>query len=217
MKTILTPVICWASLALTLISPVWAQIVVDHESPNPDEIAVTIRSPAPVFFNGYEVDYPSLSAPKGLQLMGTNTGGLNVAETTGNFWEEVNASAFNVTSDLRAKKDLEAIDSSNISQYLDYLRGMETVSFRYLREGNADNLPKHIGVIAQSLPAELTAAVSEYPNGTGQELLAARLADWVGLLTVCLKDAERRISELEAQLAVSKGTSLPSPRPSTDR
>ncbi len=205
-------IVCAVVLSVGLAgSPALAQIDVTADSPAADSVAVTINSPSPSLYNGFEVDYPNIVGTTGVQLMGIYSGGLNVGDSTGSLWEDVNASAFNVSSDLRLKKDVVSINANNAAKYVQYLRNIETATFRFKWEQDQPDSPMHIGVIAQSLPRELQAPITENPSGinqTGEEFLAARLADWVGLLTVCLQDAERRISELEAELAAAKGVSL---------
>ena len=187
-----------------------AQVISVHTSPAAGDVGVQIHSTTSLgWLNGYRILYTDEAGTNGLDLIGLQSGGMNVGESSGIAFAPVFASAFNVASDLRAKKDLELIEPGESSTYLEHLRNIETIAFRYLSEDEGSTPFKHIGVAAQSLPGELIALTTERPDGTGDEYLAARLADWVGLLTVCLKEADRRIADLEAEMASLKEKPAP--------
>lgn len=146
-------------------------------------------------FNAIQLAYAN-DDESGYALFGQPTGGLNVAEPNGFGFQEVNASAFNVSSDKRVKKDIRIIDPRSNTEYLEYIRNIESARFRYKNETDEDRKVPHIGVIAQSLPDALVSIGTEHANGTGKEILTVSLADWLGLLTIGVKSTDHIQQEL---------------------
>ena len=132
--------------------------------------------------------------------VGTATG-WNAGDARGLSLAPIYASAFNVPSDIRMKSDLEQIEEPNTSYYLDRFREIETVAFRYLSETEETQPAKHLGVIAQSLPDEILAMTNSRADGMGEPMLAVGLADWLGLVTIVLRDTDRRLEEMQKTLA----------------
>jgi len=149
-------------------------------------------------FNAIQLAYAN-DEDSGYALFAETAGGLNVGEPNGFGFQEVNASAFNVSSDKRVKKDIRQIDPRSNTEYMEYIRNIESVRFRYNHETEKDRQVPHIGVIAQSLPDALVSKGTEHPNGTGEEILTVSLADWLGLLTVGVKSTDNSQQELEAE------------------
>jgi cell division protein FtsB len=57
------------------------------------------------------------------------------------------------------------------------------------------------GVVAQSLPDEILAMSNSRADGQGEPMLAVRLADWLGLVTIVLQETDRRMSEMQQTLS----------------
>jgi hypothetical protein len=133
----------------------------------------------------------------------TNTGftGINVGDQIGGPFAPVNASAFNVVSDRRMKKDIEDINSNQYEKYMNYIRNIESATFRYNNETNTSRAVPHIGVIAQSLPQEIQAEISETASSAnGEKRLAVSLADMQGLLLVGIKALDEKNKELTEKI-----------------
>ncbi len=132
----------------------------------------------------------------------TDAAGLQVVDNT-NAYAPVQASAFTVSSDRRLKKDINDINADQYGKYMDYIRNIESATFRYNTETNETRVVPHIGVIAQSLPAEVVSPVSSKPGQVGNDRLGVNLADMQGLLLVGVKalDSKQLTSEakIEAQ------------------
>ena len=191
------PVRVLGILILTVCGPLSAQIQVTHTPQSADDLALQVVTADTSKFTGLRVSPVSV----GGCLLGKG-GGFQIGDGTCAAFGSLDAAAFNVVSDLRAKHDIELIHQENAGGYLEYLRGIQTIAYRHLNENEATHPYKHIGVAAQSLPGELVAeTTSTFGDPNSEPMLTVRLADWVGLLTVSLKEADRRITELEAQLA----------------
>ncbi len=152
----------------------------------------------------------SSSAPGtdyGVALFGVSyaqAGGLNVGDGMGVGYGPVQASAFNVSSDRRMKKNITDITSSDYSKYMTQIRNIESSTFFYKWE-TADSRPyAHIGVIAQTLPVELQAHISESPSKKGEERLGVSLADLSGLLLVGVKALDEKQTKYESEIAALK-------------
>jgi hypothetical protein len=190
-------------------SPLLAQaIAVQHLSTgHPDDMALSIDAigttiPNPNRLNGISVKYNSDGSEGAgwFANVGTTTG-WNAGDAQGMLLAPINASAFNVPSDIRMKSDLEQIDETNTGYYLARFREIETVAFRYLSENEETQPAKHLGVVAQSLPDEILAMSNSRADGQGEPMLAVRLADWLGLVTIVLQDTDRRLDAMQKTLA----------------
>ena len=135
----------------------------------------------------------------------TAAAGLQVADQT-NAYADITASAFNVSSDRRMKKDIVDIDASQYDKYMNYIRNIESATFRYKQETNESRPIPHLGVIAQSLPAEVQAHISETPSAQGEGRLGVSLADMQGLLLVGVKAVDASNRALQTEVAELKVT-----------
>ena len=126
---------------------------------------------------------------------GLSIRGIQVADETGAF-AEVNASAFNVASDRRMKKEIVDITRDQYPKYMNYIRNIESATFRYNHETEATRKVPHIGVIAQSLPAELQAQIFEKPGQVSDLRLGVSLDEMQGLLLVGIKSLDNDVQHL---------------------
>jgi hypothetical protein len=157
--------------------------------------------------------FPSSNSLDGASIFGSTGGsGLNVViANSGVNYGPINASAFNVASDRRMKKEIVDINSDSYEKYMGYIRNIESATFRYKAETDAVRKCQHIGLIAQSLPVELQSRITESPTEQSEDRIAVNLADLSGLLVVGVKalDAkqiayEKTIADLQAQIDILK-------------
>ncbi len=156
--------------------------------------------------------YPSIvmwanATAGGCGLFGTTGvtgGGLNVGDETGGPFAPVNASAFNVSSDARMKKEIVTISSGNYDNYMAYIRTIQSATFRYNSETETSRPVPHIGVIAQTLPKECQAVISASPSMPGETRLALSLADMSGLLLVGVKSLDETQTKTSAIVATQQ-------------
>ncbi|MFK7980895.1 MAG: tail fiber domain-containing protein, partial [Saprospiraceae bacterium] len=123
-------------------------------------------------------------------------GGIAVVRTNGSAFAPIDASAFNVGSDRRLKKGIKTIDAKNSSRYMNQIRKIESASFWYKTEAKRERPAPHIGVIAQTLPKELQVTMNESANGKGGKRLGVSLADWLGLVTIGVKENDRIVQQI---------------------
>lgn len=126
-------------------------------------------------------------------------GGFNIGRGQGPAFAPLFASAFNIGSDKKIKKDIHYLNKKDVNNYMKSIRNIETATFRYLHQSKKSRTTPHLGVIAQSLPAELLTESTATTDGTGEKTLAVNLADWAGLLTVGVKENDRRVAELTTE------------------
>jgi hypothetical protein len=124
--------------------------------------------------------------------------GIQVADETGAY-AEVNASAFNVSSDRRMKKEINDITADQYPKYMEYIRNIESATFRYNHETEATRKVPHIGVIAQSLPAELQANIYEKPGMVSEPRLGVSLSEMQGLMMVGIKSLDADMATLNSK------------------
>nr|MBK9653408.1 tail fiber domain-containing protein [Bacteroidota bacterium] len=157
--------------------------------------------------------FPSTNSLDGASIFGGTGGiGLNVVvANSGVNYGPINASAFNVASDRRMKKEIVDINSDSYEKYMTYIRNIESATFRYKTETDAVRNCQHIGLIAQSLPVELQSRITESPTEQSEDRIAVNLADLSGLLVVGVKalDAkqiayEKTIADLQTQIDILK-------------
>ncbi len=134
------------------------------------------------------------SGPTGVQLLGTTFNALEVGTFAGAF-TAVDASAFNVSSDLSVKKDVEYLNNDDFASCLGQIRDIKSIRFRYLSESATEGDPSkayrpylHIGVSAQSLPNEVSVKMNNDLSGKSKEQhLGMSLADMSGLMLAGIK------------------------------
>jgi hypothetical protein len=142
-------------------------------------------------------------ATNGLSVIGVSYAtGMNVGDGNGASWAPVNASAFNVSSDRRMKRDIIDITKSDYDKYLSQIRNIETATYFYNWEKAETRPYAHIGVIAQSLPEAVQSRLTESPSKVGSpERLGVNLADLAGLTLVGVQALDSKYAQLEQQIA----------------
>jgi hypothetical protein len=152
-------------------------------------------------YGGFSVQYLDLpDAGIGLFGRGMGTGGLNIGSPNGINFAPANASAFNVLSDRRLKKGIKSIETGDASSFMDQIRKIESATFWYKSEDKRNRVVPHIGVIAQSLPKALQVGVSETANGSTDNMrLGVSLSDWLGLVTIGVKENDQLLQQLKKE------------------
>ena len=146
---------------------------------------------------GYEsVVLRNISSGTGVEFAATTSGTLNLGSAgSWGSYTAINASAFNVTSDITFKKDVEYLTNDDFKNCLSQIRDIQSIRFRYLSESATEGDPtkayrqyQHIGVSAQTLPNEVTVKMDNDPTGyTKGEHLGLSLADMSGLMLAGIK------------------------------
>ncbi len=138
--------------------------------------------------------------------IGTNSGftfygttiGVNVGDTTGGVYRAVNASAFNIASDRRMKKEINTIHSAEYSNYLNQIRNIESATYRYNWEDATTRPYSHVGFISQTLPNEVTTIMDEQASAkSGEKRIGYNLSDMAGLTLLGVKAVDQKNTELE--------------------
>ena len=164
--------------------------VVDH--------TMSLDGIASIFYPGISL-YSSTNAI-GVTLFGQSaiSNALNVSSYDGQVYADVNANAFNVMSDSRAKKDIDKINAPVFSKYMDYIRNIQSATFWYNSESKTKRTVPHIGLIAQTLPVELQAKVFDKPGGgSTEERIAVSLSDLAGLTLIGVKALDEKQASFE--------------------
>jgi len=190
-------------------SPLLAQAIgVQHISnAHPDDLALSVDAigtdiNAGDRFNGVTVKYNADGTNGGgwFATIGINTG-WNAGPADGNGFVPINASEFNAVVPRGMKTDFEQIEETNTDYYVARFREIETVSFRNIFETEETMPDRRLGVVVESLPDEILAMSNARADGRGEPMLAVRLADWLGLVTIVLQDTDRRLTEMQSTLA----------------
>lgn len=98
----------------------------------------------------------------------------------------VNAANFNTTSDATLKTNVETLSGS-----LDAVKAMRGVSFDWIESGKSE-----VGVIAQ----EIEEVIPDLVNTNEQGIKSVKYGNMVAVLIEAIKDQQKRIEALEAQL-----------------
>ncbi len=153
-------------------------------------------------FIGITGRYTGLSN-QGVGLFFSPSGsGLNVGSPNGVSFMAVNASAFNLSSDKNLKRNISTIQAGQAGRWMEQIRNIESATFWYNYEDNQKRNMPHIGVIAQSVPKELQTEVTGNADGkSGEYFLGVSLSDWLGLVTIGVKENDHRITGLEKDYA----------------
>jgi hypothetical protein len=162
-----------------------------------EDVALSIDAPTgTVNFPGITLHSSAIAG--GVGFFGTvGSDGVNVGDYMGQGWGTVNASAFVVASDARLKRDISNISSNFYDKYMTYIRNIQSATFWYKFESNDKRTVPHIGLIAQSLPAELQSKISEKSGRPGEERLGVSLADLSGLMLVGVKALDEKTTTME--------------------
>ncbi len=133
----------------------------------------------------------------GFTFYGTSAG-VNVGDTSGGVWRAVDASAFNVASDRRMKKEISTIHSAEYTNYLNQIRNIESATYRYNWEDATTRPYTHVGFISQTLPNEVTTVIDEQASGkSGEKRIGYNLSDMAGLTLLGVKAVDQKNTELE--------------------
>jgi hypothetical protein len=141
------------------------------------------------------------SANQGCRLVARNTmlGGLNVVNSDSMQWAPIHAASYNIASDERLKKNIQPIKGKYLANYLKEFRNIQTARYYYNQEFKNKRAFPHIGVIAQTMPKETIVLDHEHTDGSGEQRLHVSISDWLGLVTVVVKENDRRIMKLETE------------------
>ena len=114
-------------------------------------------------------------------LVGTTSGSDKVTVNG-----DVSATNFNTTSDATLKTNVETLSGS-----LDAVMSMRGVSFDWIESGKSE-----VGVIAQ----EVEEVIPDLVNTNEQGIKSVKYGNMVAVLIEAIKDQQKRIEALEAQL-----------------
>ena len=109
-------------------------------------------------------------------------------DSSGNFIAEGNVTAYGSASDIRIKENIEVIPDS-----VEKVKSLRGVTFNYKKDGK-----RSTGLVAQELQKVLPEAVYETKDGAedGEDILAIRYGNVVGLLVEALKEQQTQIDNL---------------------
>jgi Chaperone of endosialidase len=157
--------------------------------------------------------YPAISLTiegDGNQVYGTTTSiGLLIQNVDGSAYSPVNASAFNVSSDRTLKKDITEIKEDSYDVYLDQIRDIESITYRYNNEEAAAGVDSkapvrefpHVGFAAQSLPDAIQTKIPVSGKVGAEMKLGYNLSDMAGLTLLGIKAVDAKTQILEKQVA----------------
>lgn len=144
--------------------------------------------------------YPALglfNASGGTIIYGNPSGGLDVVNSS-NVYAPVYASAFTVSSDITAKKEINYLGNDDYEEYITQIRNIKSATYRYNWENARTRTTPHIGFIAQSLPSAVTSEMSVNPGTEdGQKYVGYNLSDMAGLTVMGIKAVDARTLKLE--------------------
>lgn len=111
-------------------------------------------------------------------------------DASGNFIAEGNITAYGSASDIRIKENIEVIPDS-----VKKVKSLRGVTFNYKKDGK-----RSTGLVAQELQKVLPEAVYETKDSAedGEDILAIRYGNVVGLLVEALKEQQTQIDNLTA-------------------
>lgn len=134
----------------------------------------------------------------GVILYGNSTtNSLNVVAPGGGY-APVNASAFNVLSDIASKKEVDYLGKDDYEEYITQIRDIKSATYRYNWENALTRTTPHIGFIAQSLPSAVTTEMSIAPDGSNNDkYVGYNLSDMAGLTIMGIKAVDARTIKLE--------------------
>jgi hypothetical protein len=139
----------------------------------------------------------------GIRLFGNDNslGALNVVQYGGTAYAPVNASAFNVTSDIASKKEIDYLGNDDYEEYITQIRNVKSATYRYNWENARTRTTPHIGFIAQSLPTSVTTEMSVNPDGsTSDKYVGYNISDMAGLTMMGIKAVDAKTQQLEATI-----------------
>jgi hypothetical protein len=126
----------------------------------------------------------------------TDPGTFEFRDRENTAYADVNANTFNAISDIRLKKDITYLSLADYSSYLEKIRQVDAITYRFKNEKTGSRL--HVGYTAQSLPTEVQ---KHFPSSgrknSGQEVLGVSLTDMTGLLLTGVKAIDSKQQQLE--------------------
>lgn len=144
------------------------------------------------------ISLKNIGSSTGINLYATASNGLNVADLNGFGFTPVNASAFNVTSDIAAKKEIDYLGNDDYEEYITQIRDIKSATYRYNWENARTRTTPHIGFIAQSLPSAVTIEMNVAPDGSNSDkYVGYNLSDMAGLTVMGIKAVDARTIKLE--------------------
>ncbi len=133
----------------------------------------------------------------GVILYGNSSGSLNVVAPSGSY-APVNASAFNISSDITVKKEVVNLGLDKYEEYMGQIRNIQSATYRYTWENTQNRITPHIGFIAQSLPDAVISSMDKNPNDSSEKILGYNLSDMSGLAIMGIKALDAKTQQLEA-------------------
>jgi hypothetical protein len=166
--------------------------------------ALRIESPGTTYYPGLSMYDDNNSSGV---LLWAAAPGLQVCSPT-NAWAPVFASAFTVSSDKTVKKDINNINQNEYDAYLNQIRNIESITYRYNYEDAVSNgeanqrlrETPHVGFTAQSLPSAVVAQLPETPGDSKSAMkLGYNLSDMAGLTLVGVKALDSKVTGLDTK------------------
>ncbi len=159
--------------------------------------------------------YPSISfyydgTSTGNQWYGTSAAqGFLAYSYTGSGYVPVNASAFNVNSDITLKKDITHVQEADLEGYLKQIRDIESITYRYKDEytseaeaaGGKVRVNPHVGFSAQSLPPTMIAMMPTSGKVNAEMKLGYNLSDMAGLTLIGIKALDVKTQAIEKMVS----------------
>ena len=118
---------------------------------------------------------------------------MNLAASSGNLVVLGDVTAFGSPSDINLKENIEPISNA-----VEKVQKLDGVTFNYKKDGR-----RSTGLIAQQLEEVLPEVVYTAEDLDGEEHLAVRYGNTVGLLVEAIKELKEEIEELKAKLGES--------------
>lgn len=137
----------------------------------------------------------------GVRLFGNDGGSLNVVQYGGGSYAPVNASAFNVSSDIASKTEIDYLGNDDYEEYITQIRNVKSATYRYKWENARTRSTPHIGFISQSLPTSVTTEINVNPDGsTSDKYVGYNISDMAGLTMMGIKAVDAKTQQLEATI-----------------
>lgn len=157
------------------------------------------------FFSGISLRYSDL-ANEGAALFFSPFGdGINVGNVIGDAFYPINASNIVAPSPLTQSDEKAAITNKEAGSFMDQIRKIEFASFQNATLTKSGRSTPRIGVISRSLPKELQVEMPSTPSKRdGQIQTGVSLTDWLGLVTIGVKENDRRMQEMIEENEVLK-------------
>jgi hypothetical protein len=130
----------------------------------------------------------------------TDPGAFSFTDKENTAFADVNGNSFNAISDIRLKKDITYLSLSDYNSYLDKIRSINSITYRFKNEASDNRL--HVGYTAQSLPTEVQKRfTSRNRKNSSQEVLGVNLTDMTGLLLTGVKAVDAKQQQMEKTIS----------------